>query len=129
MKVITKQKIETNMTQPWGFAGTTYVQATRIHTSPPKICRNTRETLENTGPLYLQKQSSSRRLFISSFMFSMSKMKCCLNNGRKPQMNKKGITFKSEDIEKKNHYVSYLKVLANLIGNYSESSGITLTSC
>ena len=43
MKVMTKQKTETNITQPWGFSGTTSVHATRIHTRPPKICRKTRD--------------------------------------------------------------------------------------
>lgn len=40
IKVITKQKTETNMTQPWGFSGTTSVHATKIHTRPPKTCNN-----------------------------------------------------------------------------------------
>lgn len=34
-KVMTKQKTETNITQPRGLGGLTWVEATRIHTRPP----------------------------------------------------------------------------------------------
>lgn len=34
---MTKQKTETNITQPWGLAGTTSVHATKIHTRPPTL--------------------------------------------------------------------------------------------
>lgn len=40
--VPTKQKTETNMTQPRGLSGKTRVDATRIHTRPPKTCKVTR---------------------------------------------------------------------------------------
>lgn len=35
---MTKQKTETNITQPRGFGGATWVDATRIHTKPPNTC-------------------------------------------------------------------------------------------
>lgn len=38
-KVMTKQKTDTNITQPKGFGGATWVDATRIHTRPPNTCR------------------------------------------------------------------------------------------
>lgn len=37
--VMTKQKTETNITQPIGFCGRMWAEATRTHTRPPKTCR------------------------------------------------------------------------------------------
>ena len=39
-KVMTKQKTETNITQPRGIGGSTRVDATRIHTRPPNTCKD-----------------------------------------------------------------------------------------
>lgn len=46
--VITKQKIDTNITQPRGLAGSTLADATRIHTKPPNTCRVTQRRGKET---------------------------------------------------------------------------------